>query len=198
MNNKEGRTYSSVWPFEIDKLETWAYCNSIFTKEECKEIIKIGKDNNLITATTKGGDTKKVRKSSVSWLYPNDKLSWVYKRVTDSILYLNDNYFKFNLYGFIEGFQFTYYKSPGGKYGKHVDRGMDSQIRKLSLSIQLSDPLSYEGGNLNLYIEDNPIIIPKEQGKLIAFPSYILHEVTPVTKGERYSLVAWITGPQFK
>ena len=41
-------------------------------------------------------------------------------------------------------------------------------------------------------------MLPKEQGKLILFPSYVLHEVKPVTKGERYSLVAWITGPQFK
>jgi PKHD-type hydroxylase len=49
-----------------------------------------------------------------------------------------------------------------------------------------------------LYETEKPIILPKEQGKLIAFPSYTLHEVKPVTKGERYSLVAWITGPQFK
>ena len=38
----------------------------------------------------------------------------------------------------------------------------------------------------------------KEQGILVLFPSYILHEVKPVTKGERNSLVAWVTGKQFK
>jgi PKHD-type hydroxylase len=75
---------------------------------------------------------------------------------------------------------------------------MNSQIRKLSLTIQLSDPFSYNGGELHLFTGNEPTIIPKEQGKLISFPSYVLHEVTPVTKGERYSLVAWITGPQFK
>jgi len=187
----------SVWPFEVDQLETWAYVNSIFTKKECEEIIKIGNKHNMSLATVSGGN-KKVRKSQVSWIYPKHDLNWIYRKVTDAAMYLNNTYFKFNLYGFIEGFQFTYYKSPGGKYEKHVDRGMRSQIRKLSLTIQLSDPSSYEGGDLHLYTGNEATIIPKEQGKLIAFPSYVLHEVTPVTKGERYSLVAWITGTQFK
>ena len=38
----------------------------------------------------------------------------------------------------------------------------------------------------------------KEQGTLILFPSYTLHEVKPVTKGERNSLVTWVTGKSFK
>ena len=79
-----------------------------------------------------------------------------------------------------------------------IDKCKDRIIRKLSLSIQLSDPSSYEGGELVLYVGEEGITVPKEQGKLIAFPSFTLHEVKPVTKGERYSLVAWITGPQFK
>ena len=111
---------------------------------------------------------------------------------------MNSKFFNFDLYGFIEGFQFTHYKEPDGKYKKHVDRGLNIQIRKLSLSIQLSDPNSYKGGDLILHYQDTPIILPKEQGKLLMFPSYTMHEVTPVTKGERYSLVAWITGPQFR
>jgi PKHD-type hydroxylase len=194
------KNFSSVWPFQIDKLETWAYYNSVFTKEECKEIIKIGNKNKLLAATVDGQKNKihNIRKSHVSWIYPNPEIDWIYKRVADAIIKLNNDYFKFDIYGFIEGFQFTYYKSPGGKYGKHIDKGMNMHIRKLSLTIQLSDPSSYEGGNLHLHIGDKPIIIPKEQGKLIAFPSYVLHEVTPVTKGERYSLVAWLTGPSFK
>ena len=41
-------------------------------------------------------------------------------------------------------------------------------------------------------------LMKKEQGTLILFPSYVLHEVKPVTKGERNSLVSWVTGKQFK
>ena len=38
----------------------------------------------------------------------------------------------------------------------------------------------------------------RDQGYVAVFPSYVLHEVTPVTKGTRYSLVSWVTGKSFK
>jgi PKHD-type hydroxylase len=71
-------------------------------------------------------------------------------------------------------------------------------VRKLSISIQLTNPEEYEGGELYLYDEDKGTLMSKEQGTLIIFPSYVLHEVMPVTKGERNSLVTWVTGKQFK
>jgi PKHD-type hydroxylase len=73
-------------------------------------------------------------------------------------------------------------------------------VRKLSISIQLTNPEEYEGGELKLYDgdEDKTNVMDKTQGTLIIFPSYVLHEVMPVTKGTRNSLVAWVTGPQFK
>jgi len=195
---KEPKFQHTAWPFEIDTLETYAYWYPVFTPEECKKIIDIGNKKGLVESRTKRGIDKEYRNSTVSWLYSSDNLDWVFRRITDIIINLNKDYFKFNLFGFIEGFQFTHYRAPDGNYKKHVDRGKDMYVRKLSLSVQLSDPNSYEGGNFVLYEGSEPIVLPKEQGKLIAFPSYVLHEVQPVTKGERYSLVAWITGPQFK
>jgi PKHD-type hydroxylase len=64
--------------------------------------------------------------------------------------------------------------------------------------MQLSDPSEYEGGDLLLHTGDEPIVINKQKGMLVMFPSYTLHEVTPVTKGERYSLVAWVHGPKLR
>lgn len=195
---KEQKFQNTVWPFEIDTLETYAYWHPVFTPEECKKIIDIGNKKGLVEGRTRKGINKEYRNSTISWLYSSDNLDWVFRRITNIIINLNKDYFKFNLFGFIEGFQFTHYQAPGGNYKKHVDRGKDMYVRKLSLSVQLSDPNSYEGGNFVLYEGNEPIVLPKEQGKLVAFPSYVLHEVQPVTKGERYSLVAWITGPQFK
>ena len=195
---KVKKNVSTVWPFEVDELQTWAFCDSVFSPDECKKIIEIGNKNIIYKADIKAGYNKKIRDSYISWLYPSKDTDWIYYKLTDIILYLNSKFFKFNIYGFIEGLQFTSYQAPGGKYKKHVDRGLNSIIRKLSLSVQLSDPNSYKGGDLLIHEGDNPIFLPKEQGKLISFPSYVLHEVTPVTKGKRYSLVAWITGPQFK
>jgi len=195
---KNLKTESTVWPFKTDTLESWAYWHPAFTPEECKKIIDIGVKKEITEAKINRGLDTKIRESNISWLYPSDNLEWAFRKITDIIISLNKDYFNFDLYGFIEGFQFTHYPSPGGKYKKHIDRGKNMLIRKLSLTIQLSDPNSYKGGDFVLYEADQPILIPKEQGKLIAFPSYTLHEVKPVTKGERYSLVAWITGPQFK
>jgi PKHD-type hydroxylase len=195
---KENKIPSTVWPFKIDELQTWAFWDSAFSPEECKKIIDIGNKKGLIKGKVRGNNLEHVRDSNISWLYPSDDLEWVYRRLTDIVLNLNNQFFKFDIFGFIEGLQFTHYKEPDGKYKKHVDKGLNNITRKLSLSIQLSTPNSYTGGDFILYEGEEPIMLPKEQGKLILFPSYTLHEVKPVTKGERYSLVAWITGPQFK
>ena len=68
----------------------------------------------------------------------------------------------------------------------------------MSLSVQLSDPKDYKGGDLILHTSENKTVMSKEQGMLILFPSYTLHEVKKITKGERNSLVGWITGDPFK
>jgi PKHD-type hydroxylase len=89
--------------------------------------------------------------------------------------------------------------SEGSFYDWHndlkIDKNNDDQ-RKLSLSLVLSDPSDYEGGDLELSgATEQPKI---GQGSIIVFPSLIDHRVTPVTKGTRYSMVAWMHGPAFR
>jgi len=190
---KEPIFENSSWNFEVDQVNLYAFWNNAFSKEECQTIINIAKNKGLIKGTTRGESD--VRDSKISWLYPVDNMDWVFRRVTDITLNLNERFFKFDLFGLNEGFQFTNYEAPSGKYGKHVDRGMSTPVRKLSISIQLTDP---EGGELYLYDDDKGTLMDKTQGTLILFPSYVLHEVMPVTKGTRNSLVTWVTGKQFK
>ena len=189
---------NSSWNFELDQVNFYAFWKDAFTKEECKKIINISKTKGLIKGTT--GGKIDVRKSNISWLYSSDDMEWVFRRVTDITLNLNERFFKFDLFGINEGFQFTNYEAPSGKYGKHVDRAINMPVRKLSISIQLTNPEEYEGGELKLYDgdDDEANIMDKTQGTLIIFPSYVLHEVMPITKGERNSLVTWVTGKQFK
>jgi PKHD-type hydroxylase len=190
------KSNNSSWSFKKDKVNLYAFWENAFSKEECQTIVNIAKNKNFI----KGKTTNKsnVRKSNITWLNPADDMDWVFRKVTDIVLNLNEQFFKFNLFGINEGFQFTNYKAPSGKYGKHVDMSINIVVRKLSISIQLTDPKKYEGGELCLYCSDEKIIMDKTQGTLILFPSYVLHEVMPVTKGERNSLVTWVTGEQFK
>jgi PKHD-type hydroxylase len=193
---KEPRFENSSWNFELDQINFYAYWNNAFSKEECQTIINIAKDKGLVTGTTKGESD--ARESKVSWLYSVDNIEWVFRRVTDITLNLNERFFKFDLFGLNEGFQFTNYEAPSGKYGKHIDRSINMPVRKLSISIQLTNPEEYEGGELKLYDGEKETVMDKTQGTLIIFPSYVLHEVMPVTKGERNSLVTWVTGKQFK
>jgi len=193
---KKTKINNPSWNLYLDKVYTYAYMEKVFTKEECEKIIKIAKDKGLIKGTTR--NKSDVRQSKICWLYASDDLDWLFKKITDIVLNLNDSFFQFDIFGLNEGLQFTNYKAPSNKYGKHIDRGLDNVIRKLSLSIQLTNPKEYEGGELFLYEDEKGIEMKKEQGTLILFPSYILHEVKPVTKGERNSLVSWVTGKQFK
>ena len=169
--------------------------NNLFTPEECAQIIDIG-NTKLIEATV-AGENNGVRESQIAWLYPSD-IEFAFRKVTDGVLHLNSQFFNFDLFGLAEGFQFTRYDAPTGHYGMHIDKALNGTVRKLSLTIQLSSPEDYEGGELALQFDRKADVMSKELGKMLVFPSYVLHEVRPVTKGTRYSLVAWITGKPFK
>ena len=193
---------NNSWVFQTDNVHNWAYGDGVFTKTECKTIIGYGtdlqkglvvkKDNNQLVLQPKARD------SEIFWIHPTEHNQWVFRRLTDVLTNLNQNYFGFDLFGMVEGLQLTKYEAPSNFYSPHIDKVYGGAVRKLSVTVQLSDQNDYEGGDLCLYFEKKPEVIDKSLGKLIAFPSYVLHEVTPVTKGTRYSLVAWVTGNQFK
>jgi PKHD-type hydroxylase len=186
---------STTWQFQSDNTQNWAFMDNLFTPEECNQIIAIG--NAKLENATTGCKNNGIRESQIAWLYGND-IEFAFRSVTDSILNINNQFFNFDLFGLAEGFQFTRYDAPTGHYGMHIDKSLNGTVRKLSLTIQLSSPEDYEGGELVLQTGLEPDLMPKELGKMIVFPSYVLHEVRPVTKGTRYSLVAWITGKPFK
>ena len=83
-----------------------------------------------------------------------------------------------------------------GFYDSHIDSGLftSTAFRKLSLTIQLSNPSKYIGGNLELMLGTNVETMPTNRGTAVIFPSYILHRVTPVEKGIRFALVTWFRG----
>jgi PKHD-type hydroxylase len=193
-------TNEFVWSFNTDTVENWAFFDNAFSKEECQKIIEIGNKLELIESKLgiNGYIDKNIRDSKVSWISANSETEWIYRRLTDILMDINNKFFKFNVFGFLEGLQFTKYDAPNGKIAKHIDKSMFGKVRKLSISIQLSSSEDYEGGELALHISNEPTIMGKELGKLIAFPSYTLHEVIPITKGTRYSLVCWVSGEAFK
>lgn len=185
--------------------ETYAYVDGAFSEEECKEVIKLGTEVFTPHRATVFGDkpvNDEIRRSNISWLdYKRTECEWLYRKCTDLITNINGEYFGFDLIA-LEELQFTQYDDDdgdGGMYDKHTDYGYNTAVsRKLSFSVQLSNENSYEGGNLLLYTADKPTIPPRKQGTITFFPSFMLHEVTPVTLGTRCSLVGWVSGPKFR
>jgi len=83
-------------------------------------------------------------------------------------------------------------------YTWHMDRGSDITPRKLSIVIQLSSPDQYQGGDLELFFAEPHVTAPRGLGDATAFASFVMHRVTPVTRGVRRSLVVWVGGPGFR
>ena len=185
------------------KEESFATWENGFSEEQISEIIRIGDSLNPTLATVggmkSGQDISDVRESLTSWIKFNDQTAWLYDSMAYIARQINGQFFEFDLAGFCEDFQYTVYHSNNNHYNWHLDRGPNTVApRKLSMVLQLSDPSEYDGGDLELFIAPNPTVATRKKGLIYIFPSWVLHRVTPVTRGIRKSLVIWITGPKFK
>ena len=174
------------------------FANNVFTSDEVDEIVRLGKQANPKPATNSQPSTKEFRDSLASFIFPNEANEWVFERISNLVVSSNEEFFNYDIFGLFEGLQFAEYASNGQHISWHVDRAPSLSNRKLSLSIQLSSPDSYDGGNFELLTADSPTETPREKGSAIIFSSFVLHRVTPVLRGTRHSLVAWVAGPPFR
>jgi len=204
----------------------WFFWTSQIDKKTCNKIKALGKDNfkSAKVDINKGitdeerikgrakehGLNNKARISDISW---TDE-QWVIDLVWPYMMQANEVAgWNFDITA-VESMQITKYK-PGSFYGWHKDGPSDclskynlpdkkfihGKVRKLSMTILLNG--NYQGGEFQFahYNKlDNKVETPdfKNAGSVIVFPSFIEHQVAPVTKGTRYSLVAWFVGPPFK
>ena len=142
-------------------------------------------------------------------------IDWIYKEIQPYIHQANNNAgWNFD-WDYSESCQFTIYKKKQ-YYDWHCDSWdkpynedgpTKGKIRKLSVTVSLTDPQEYKGGELEFdFRNEDPDkkpairscteILPK--GSLVVFPSFVWHRVKPVTKGVRYSLVIWNLGYPFR
>jgi PKHD-type hydroxylase len=137
------------------------------------------------------------RNSRISWWYEEHWVSSIFSHYFNKV---NRDFWEYDL-NHLEGIQISTYEE-GDHYTWHSDYGTsgDSRYtRKLSASLLITDPSEYEGGDLEFIdYHGNTIAAPKGKGTMIIFDSRIPHRVTPITKGKRVSLVAWMLGPKLK
>ena len=176
--------------------------HNFVSQNEIFQLASSLKDINYQEATlfeTKS-KTDEIRKSRIKWIPHNDKFLDIYNKILIEIHRANSKYYRFNLKNLTEPIQYTeYHGGDKGHYDWHIDIGNESSShRKISITLQLSSPEEYEGGELEFKIDGNVQTTPKELGLITIFPSYFLHRVKPVTKGIRRSLVLWVGGCSFK
>ena len=190
---------------------------AIFTPEQCDHIIRMGQsceqlDAKVGTATktqdtddpskvkNTGTNDHKKRITTISWLpFNSPETQPMYQKLDQWVKNINGNHFGFDGIQITENAQYTEYPT-GAFYEWHTDNDTDMRmqppVRKISMTLLLSDENDFEGGDLEM-IDDAKR--PKmKRGHAIFFASFIRHRVTPVTKGNRKSLVMWFGGPPFK
>ena len=185
--------------------QNYYYYNEGFSKEELNKIEKDVAEFPFKIADTAGGDNDQNRRSKVKWVPQNENWWWLYEKLADMATMANDSLWNFDLYSLPENIQYTeYYGTDKGHYGWHADIGPNVlSTRKISITVQLSEPNEYEGGDLELYLGgsfEKPNIekSPRKAGCVFIFPSYLMNRVAPVTKGTRKSFVLWLGGGHYK
>lgn len=198
-------TYSHVW---------W---DKAFTNEQLDDIVTFCDESELEDGITIGAEDvesiKKVRRSKVKFFNrDNPKSDFIFTTFNYVAMALNNQYYNFNLNGY-DNFQYTVYDgnrdaAEQGKYSWHMDLIMNDTVydsasretRKLTLILLLSEPgVDFTGGEfqLNPGNQDNPVTVDLPRGRIVAFPSWMIHQVGTVTGGIRKSIVVWIEGPKF-
>ena len=223
-------TYCSITPNFLSR-EDIDYIHGYASKLETIDA-RIGfksKDQDA-AGNTDGNTDNKIRQSTNKWLDHNDPEfnQELKQKIFDGMMAAN----KMSGWNYdvndMETWQYTYYKHQpdlptGDYYTWHTDHGGETHIgqdgmphhRKISMTIQLSDPLEYEGGKFQ-WLEPNPQFdkikfgdkkldidtavrtLPfsaQAIGSICLFPSWLYHQVTPVTRGTRVSIVGWYNGP---
>jgi PKHD-type hydroxylase len=185
---------------EIDKISN--YCSSLTIQPG--EIF--GDDQETLNNS--------IRKSDIAFVHydnKNEDTRWFFHKTNNLIRSMNDMFYQFDLNGY-DYFQYGEYDgNKKSKYDYHFDIAYGTSNdpmryvighRKLSFVLCLSDSSEYEGGKFLIDLGSKglkkPIEVEQKKGRMIAFPSFVLHKVSEVTSGKRKSIAIWTTGPKFK
>ena len=173
-----------------------------FSGRECEQIIAMTKAKPVSEACLVGHNRDhNLRRADLVWLDEVPGTCWVMERLINLVRKSNTDRFDFDLREFAESPQVACYKAAnGGHFAWHSDIGDGSAAskRKLTLIVQLSKPGAYIGGDLEIMPGAHVVAANRVQGCASIFPSFLLHQVTPVSRGSRHSLTVWAHGPAFR
>ena len=194
-------------------LEHYVWLERAFTPAECDRIVALGETCGLSPASVSeptfvadasgpravAGPSRPRRHAAgrdadLLFFDIAPETAWIYQRLGEVVESANRRFWQFDLDS-CELAQFTRYRK-GQFHAWHMDLGVvgEERRRKLSLTVQLSDPEGYAGGDLEFMGPERTVAASRKQGAVAIFPTYMFHRVTPVSEGVRYSLVCWAFG----
>lgn len=192
---------------------SWSVHDTQLPNELCDMLLDYFVDREVKVGTTVSN--KGYRRCGMKWADPN---GWVGPFLWKYIQEVNDRIFQYDIdHTYLTEIHQLEYR-PGHYYHWHVDDDIFTQlqyfsptygkvrpdcteyVRKLSFSLQLTDPSEYTGGDVQIVDDARSIMytVPKERGTLCIFDSRTRHRVKPVKTGKRFVLVGWVLGPRWK
>lgn len=187
----------------------WCYFKQYFSRETCNKILKDAEELPVQDALVGTNDTTHLnsdsRRSKIRFIHANDwRFTYLFDELWRMAISANNDFFNVHLsrLNFIQLAEYD--SSYQGEYKEHHDvfwlNNDPIYHRKLTCVIQLSDPNTYSGGDLEITeagvkpeVEDI-----RQQGTAIFFPSLLRHKANPVLSGTRYSIAAWFEGPKWR
>tara|TARA_R100001510_G_C7656526_1_gene216611 strand:- start:5604 stop:6224 length:621 start_codon:yes stop_codon:yes gene_type:complete len=205
----------------VHEHKFWVY-DKVIPEHICDQILNLGLSKELGYGLTSGKNLEEHKKEGIDKLFSYRKSNtawleeeWIYKEILAVVNQANKDAGWNYDFDRMETAQFTKY-GVGQYYHWHVDsldkpfqdknnKYFYKKIRKLSMSLLLTDPNEFEGGefefdfsNVELGKIRHKLTELNQKGSIVVFPSDTFHRVNPVTKGIRYSLVIWCCGAPFK
>ena len=165
------------------------YKKNFLTSQEC-DLIK----ERMYTLQEVEESNTYINKKNYYFNFDSDDL--IFKKISNLIIKVNKKYFSFQIT--ISNSVELYNYKTNDFFDYHMDfyKG-DSSRRKLTFLILLSEGKDFEGGDLEFF-SNNVGKLPRVKGNIAIYPSFIMHRVTKVTNGERFTLGGECLGNPFR
>jgi PKHD-type hydroxylase len=183
------------------QLVVAAESHEVFRPEECARIValrdRLGWDHARVEARVDPAEREivsSIRDTQRTHIVPSKDTQWITERLAQTVERVNAETWQLRI-SHMEPLQLLRYL-VGGHYDWHTDLGARGVIslRKVSVTVLLSPPEDFEGGQLELQAGGKTMQPPLRQGSAVLFPSWQRHRVAPVTHGVRDALVLWVVG----
>jgi len=172
-------------------LYNWYFLKSVYSTDECKEILDFCDKNKSSYLIDGHGPEKKVS----TFVVETDVLKNRLNKFFALIYKTNNMYFGYDLHKEKPlGVNINVYEKENNEYPYHQDTNKPGTVSDIKLTAILNLSLeSYKGGDFCMFLgEDCKVEEINEPGNVLIFPSFLYHKVTPVTEGRRITLSTWL------